>query len=177
MWSDSLASELPFAFLKSKLKCPITTCFWICTIPLAALRPAHGSRGFKGDAPFAQMGVFSGGVPLRQENALLSYGFSVQNSHWAGTTSFAQGCASLTMWNSLLNRLYSENRAVWISIRTDSRSSPYTHCTSGMYPSHGSRGQSRWQALPASLRHRCRADNDALVARSASIALPRCLWS
>ena len=82
MWSDSLASELPFAFLKSKLKCPIINLFLSCTNPLAALRPAHGSRGFKRGCPFAQMGVFSGGVPLRQENALLSYGFSVQNSHW-----------------------------------------------------------------------------------------------
>ena len=81
--SALLASELPFAFLKSKLKCPIINLFLSCTNPLAALRPAHGSRGFKRGCPFAQMGVFSGGVPLRQENALLSYGFSVQNSHWS----------------------------------------------------------------------------------------------
>ena len=51
---DSLASELPFAFLKSKLKCPIINLFLSCTNPLAALRPAHGSRGFKRGYPFAQ---------------------------------------------------------------------------------------------------------------------------
>lgn len=93
-------------FLKSKLKCPIINLFLSCTIPLAALRPAHGSRGFKRGCPFAQMGVFSGGVPLRQENALLSYGFPVQNSHWSRNHLHAQGCASLTRWNSPLNRLY-----------------------------------------------------------------------
>ena len=87
-------------------KCPIINLFLSCTIPLAALRPAHGSRGFKRGCPFAQMGVFSGGVPLRQENALLSYGFSVQNSHWSRNHLHAQGCASLSRWNGLLNRLY-----------------------------------------------------------------------
>ena len=40
--------------VKSKLKCPIIDLFLSCTNPLAALRPAHGSRGFKRGCPFAQ---------------------------------------------------------------------------------------------------------------------------
>ena len=75
-----------------KSACHIASCAWL--------------TGFQKGMPLCSMGVFSGGVPLRQENALLSYGFSVQNSHWSRNRLHAQGCASLPRWNSPLNRLY-----------------------------------------------------------------------
>ena len=75
-----------------KSACRIAPCAWL--------------TGFQKGIPLCSMGVFSGGVPLRQENALLSYGFSVQNSHWSRNRLYAQGCASLSRWNGLLNRLY-----------------------------------------------------------------------
>ena len=128
-----------------KSACRIAPCAWL--------------TGFQKGIPLCSMGVFSGGVPLRQENALLSYGFSVQNSHWSRNRLHAQGCASLPRWNSPLNRLYLVYRLFGFSLCTDSRSSRCTHCTSGRHPSHDSRGQSRWHALPSALLHRCRADN------------------
>ena len=75
-----------------KSACRIAPCAWL--------------TGFQKGIPLCSMGVFSGGVPLRQENALLSYGFSVQNSHWSRNRLYAQGCASLSRWNGSLNRLY-----------------------------------------------------------------------
>ena len=103
-----------------------------------AMRMAYGVS--KGDVPFCSMGVFSGGVPLRQENALLSYGFSVQNSHWSRNhIIFSRLCLSFEV-ERFAEQTVLGVLSVWISLRTDSRSSRCTRHTDVMRLSLDSRG-------------------------------------
>ena len=102
-----------------------------------AMRMAYGVS--KGDVPFCSMGVFSGGVPLRQENALLSYGFSVQNSHWSRNHIIFSRLRLSFEVEWFAEQTVLGVPSVWISLRTDSRSNRCSRHTNVMRLSLGNR--------------------------------------
>ena len=115
IWSDIRASDAPFAFLKSRVKYPILNTVFSLDNSVCLAHSPHGSRGFKrGIAPLLDR-VFLAVLALREENALLSYGFSLLKSLWEACGNyilnplllFLAGCCSclsacLTVCNCLV---------------------------------------------------------------------------